>query len=104
MKKLLLCLLGAILLLSGCASLSTRTTESGIQIIPSFDEYPIEGMLAMPEGKQLKHWSFCQWLGSEYLRQQRRLMRIGNSRISTYFGKVYEARIAFFSYNTRGVT
>lgn len=106
MKKLLLCLLGAILLLSGCASLSTRTTESGIQIIPSFDEYPIEGMLAMPEGNTAETLViYVNGSGPNTYDNKRQL---DENRKFTYFDLFREEftkrGIAFFSYNTRGVT
>lgn len=105
MKKLLLCLLGTILLLSGCASFTTKTTESGIQIIPSFDNYPIQGMLAIPESNTAETLViFVNGSGPNTYDNKRQL---DENRKFTYFDLFREEFTkrgsAFFSYNTRGV-
>lgn len=106
MKKLLLCLFGAMLLLCGCASLSTRTTESGIQIIPSFDDYPIQGMLAMPEAKTAETLIiFVNGSGPNTYDNKRQLDENRNFTYFDLFREEFTKRgSAFFSYNTRGVT
>lgn len=106
MKKLLFGFLCIIVLLSSCASVSTRTTESGIYQIPSYDGYLIEGKLAMPEGNTAdKLVIYVNGSGPNTYDNKRQL---DENKKFTYFDLFREEFTkrgsAFFSYNTRGVT
>ena len=106
MKKLLFGSLCIIVLLSSCASVSTKTTESGIIQIPSYDGYLIEGKLAMPEDNTAdKLVIYVNGSGPNTYDNKRQL---DENKKFTYFDLFREEFTkrgsAFFSYNTRGVT
>lgn len=104
MKKLGFFLMCICVLLSGCASLTTESTESGILQIPSYDGYLIEGRLAMPEGgKADRLVIYVNGSGPNTYDNTRQL---DETKTFTYFDLFREEFTkrgsAFFSYNTRG--
>lgn len=106
MKRFCFVFLCIVLLLSSCASTATRTTESGILQIPSYDGYILEGRLAMPEGNTAETLViFVNGSGPNTYDNKRQL---DETRKFTYFDLFREEftkrKSAFFSYNTRGVT
>ena len=106
MKKFLLVLVFLSVLFSGCTSIAMKSSESGIQHIPSYDGYPIEGYLAMPEGgKAEKVVIYVNGSGPNTYDNRR---QIREETTFTYFDLFREeftkAGVAFFSYNTRGAS
>lgn len=94
------------LLLSGCTSLAMNSSKTGVLSIPSYDGYPLEGFLAMPEeGKADKLVIYVNGSGPNTYDNKR---QIRENVIFTYFDLFREeftkAGVAFFSYNTRGAS
>ena len=106
MRKLFRAIGAVLLLLVGCTSLPVESSESGIVQIASFDGYLIEGMLAMPDdGDADKLVIYVNGSGPNTYDNKR---QIDEETQFTYFDlfrdEFTKRDIAFFSYNTRGVS
>ncbi len=103
---MLVLIISLVVLLSSCTTTYLGETETGVVHIPSSDGYVIEGFLSMPEdGNANTLVVYVNGSGPNTYDNKRKLDEEKQFTYFDLFRDEFKKRdIAFFSYNTRGVT